>query len=85
MAVVQYTFTQTINRTIQNKQYICSENGCCDPTAFTIVVKIADVTTEATIVVGAGVVIQRSHHFVVPLGDSASISMLSYSQSHYDI
>ena len=31
------------------------------------------------------VVTHQCHYFVVPLGDSASISMLSYSQRHYDI
>jgi len=32
-----------------------------------------------------GVVTHRCHYFVVPLGDSTSISMLSYAQRHYDI
>jgi len=40
------------------------------------------------IVVTRVVVTHRCHYFVVklvPLRDSASISMLSYSQRHYDI
>jgi len=52
-------------------RYVVNEGGF-SPTALIIVVIKGGLT-------------YRCHHFVVPLGDSASISMLSYSQRHYDI
>ena len=62
--------------------FVCSEYGGLYPRRF------HHCDERSRIVVTRVVVTHRCHYFVVkvvPLRDSASISMLSYSQRHYDI